>query len=54
MRHFAVLIWVIFAVLGAVPLAFITGLIHPDEKVSGLWLVIGAVLAGALSMAWVA
>jgi len=54
MRHVLLLVWGLLAVLGAVSLAFVTGLVHPDEKVNGLWLVIGVVLAGALSMAWVA
>ena len=38
------------AVLGSVALAFVTGLVNPNEKVNGLWLVVAAgcvyVLAG--------
>jgi carbon starvation protein len=30
------------AILGAVALAFVTGLVNPHEKVNGLWLVVAA------------
>jgi carbon starvation protein len=36
------LLWALLAILGAVALAFVTGLVHPDEKVNGLWLVVAA------------
>jgi carbon starvation protein len=36
-------LWVFLAILGAVALAFVTGLINPHEKVNGLWLVVAAV-----------
>ena len=42
-RHFLLLIWGLVAILGAVALAFVTGLINPHEKVNGLWLVVAAV-----------
>jgi carbon starvation protein len=32
--------WACVAVLGAVALAFVTGLVNPHEKVSGSWPVI--------------
>ncbi|ALA57046.1 carbon starvation protein A [Nitrospira moscoviensis] len=35
-------LWGLFAVLGAVALAFVTGLVNPYEKVNGLWLVVAA------------
>jgi hypothetical protein len=35
--------WAIIAIMGAVALAFVTGLAHPNEKVNGLWLVVAAV-----------
>ena len=36
------ILWAFLAVLGAVALAFVTGLVNPDEKVNGLWLVVAA------------
>jgi carbon starvation protein len=36
------LLWVLLAMIGAVALAFVTGLVHPDEKVNGLWMVVAA------------
>jgi carbon starvation protein len=42
MKAAANLLWILCAVLGAVALAFVTGLVHPDEKVNGLWLVVAA------------
>ncbi|WP_455245523.1 carbon starvation CstA family protein [Petrachloros mirabilis] len=36
------LLWVLLAILGAVALAFVTGLVNPTEKVNGLWLVVAA------------
>ncbi len=41
-RHLLSLIWGIVAILGAIALAFVTGLVHPHEKVNGLWLVVAA------------
>jgi carbon starvation protein len=35
-------LWGLLAVLGAVSLAFVTGLVNPREKVNGLWLVVAA------------
>jgi carbon starvation protein len=35
-------LWAILAVLGAVILAFMTGLVNPHEKVNELWLVVAA------------
>lgn len=36
-KHLLVLMWGLVAVLGAVALAFVTGLANPNEKVSGVW-----------------
>ena len=41
-RHFLVLIWGLVAILGSVALAFVVGLVNPQEKVNGLWLVVAA------------
>src|SRR5690349_25051773 len=41
-RHFLLAIWGLTAILGAIALAHVTGLINPDEKVNGLWLVVAA------------
>ncbi len=35
-------VWVFLALVGAVALAFVTGLVNPHEKVNGLWLVVAA------------
>ena len=35
-------LWVLLAILGAVALAFVAGLVNPQEKVNGLWLVVAA------------
>ncbi len=35
-------LWVILALLGAVALAHVVGLVDPNEKVNGLWLVVAA------------
>jgi carbon starvation protein len=35
-------LWAVLAILGAVALAFVTGFVHPNEKVNGLWLVVAA------------
>ncbi len=58
MQLVSALIWVLLAILGAVALAFVTGLINPDEKVNGLWLVVAAaciyVLAFRFYARWIA
>ncbi|WP_447599623.1 carbon starvation CstA family protein [Nitrospira sp. Nam80] len=58
MQLASALIWPLFAILGAVALAFITGLINPNEKVNGLWLVVAAaciyVLAFRFYARWIA
>ena len=41
-KHFLVLLWGMVAILGAVGLSFVTGLVNPNEKVNGLWLVVAA------------
>jgi carbon starvation protein len=50
--------WGLLAVLGSVALAFVTGLVHPHEKVNGLWLVVAAaciyVLAFRFYSRWLA
>ncbi len=52
------LLWALLAILGAVALAFVTGLVHPEEKVNGLWLVVAAsciyVLAFRFYGRWIA
>jgi carbon starvation protein len=35
-------LWGFLAVLGSVALAFVVGLVNPQEKVNGLWLVVAA------------
>ncbi len=35
-------LWGFLAVLGSVALAFVVGLVSPNEKVNGLWLVVAA------------
>ena len=42
MSALKLVLWGFFAVLGAVALAFVVGLVHPQEKVNGLWLVVAA------------
>ncbi|MBX9719960.1 MAG: hypothetical protein K2X81_01075, partial [Candidatus Obscuribacterales bacterium] len=36
------LLWVFLSVLGALALAHVVGVVNPDEKVNGLWLVVAA------------
>lgn len=43
MSALKLVLWGVVAVLGSVALAFVTGLMHPHEKVNGLWLVVAAV-----------
>ena len=38
----SLVLWAFLAILGAVALAFVTGLVNPTEKVNGLWLVVAA------------
>src|SRR5262245_66198883 len=42
MKLASTLLWALLAVLGAVALALVTDLVHPQEKVNGLWLVVAA------------
>ena len=42
-------LWASLAILGAVALAFVVGLVNPQEKVNGLWLVIAAAYIYALA-----
>jgi carbon starvation protein len=42
MSALKLVLWVFLAVLGSVALAFVVGLINPQEKVNGLWLVVAA------------
>jgi carbon starvation protein len=58
MSALKLVLWGFLATLGAVALAFITGLINPHEKVNGLWLVVAAaciyVLAFRFYGRWIA
>ena len=36
------LLWVLLSILGALALAHVVGVVNPDEKVNGLWLVVAA------------
>jgi len=40
MSALKLVLWGFLAVLGSVALAFVTGLVNPQEKVNGLWLVV--------------
>jgi carbon starvation protein len=42
-------LWGFLALLGAVALAFVTGLVSPHEKVNGLWLVVAAACINVLA-----
>jgi len=42
MSALKLVLWGFIAVLGSVALAFVVGLINPQEKVNGLWLVVAA------------
>ena len=35
-------VWAFLAILGAVSLAFVVGLVNPQGKVNGLWLLVAA------------
>ena len=36
------LLWVLLSILGALALAHVVGVVNPNEKVNGLWLVVAA------------
>jgi carbon starvation protein len=42
MSALKLVLWGFLAVLGSVALAFVVGLVNPQEKVNGLWLVAAA------------
>ncbi len=42
MSALKLVLWGFLAVLGSVALAFVVGLVNPNEKVNGLWLVVAA------------
>ena len=42
MSALKLVLWAVLAILGAVALAFVVGLVNPQEKVNGLWLVVAA------------
>ena len=42
-------LWGFLSLLGAVALAFVTGLVNTQEKVNGLWLVVAAACIYALA-----
>jgi len=42
MKAAATLLWMLLSILGAFALAHVVGVINPDEKVNGLWLVVAA------------
>ena len=52
------LLWALLSVLGGIALAFVTGLVNPNEKLNGLWLVVAAsciyVLAYRFYGRWIA
>ncbi len=58
MKFMFVLLWGLLSILGALALAHVTGLVHPHEKVNGLWLVVAAtciyVLAYRFYGRWIA
>jgi carbon starvation protein len=58
MSALKLVLWALFGILGAASLAFVTGLVNPNEKVNGLWLVVAAaciyVLAFRFYSRWLA
>ena len=42
MSALKLVLWGFLAVLGSIALAFVVGLVNPQEKVNGLWLVVAA------------
>jgi carbon starvation protein len=58
MSALKLVLWAFVAILGAVALAFVVGVVNPNEKVNGLWLVVAAaciyVLAFRFYGRWIA
>ena len=58
MSAFKLVLWAFLAILGAVALAHVVGVVSPNEKVNGLWLVVAAaciyVLAYRFYGRWIA
>ena len=58
MSALKLVLWAFLAILGAVALAYVVGVISPNEKVNGLWLVVAAariyVLAFRFYGRWIA
>lgn len=46
------LLWVLLSTLGAVALAYVVGLVNPNEKVNGLWLVVAAAGLSCAMNSW--
>jgi carbon starvation protein len=42
MSALKLVLWGFLAVLGSVALTFVVALVHPQERVNGLWLVVAA------------
>ena len=42
MSAFKLVLWAFLAILGALALAHVVGVVNPNEKVNGLWLVVAA------------
>ena len=42
MSALKLVLWAFLAILGAVALAHVVGVVNPNEKVNGLWLVVAA------------
>lgn len=36
-------LWILLSILGALALAHVVGVVNPNEKVNGLWLVVAAI-----------
>ena len=49
MSALKLMLWGILALVGAIARAFVPGLVHPSEKVNGLWLVVAAACIYALA-----
>ncbi len=52
MSTLKLVLWGFLAVLGSVALAVVTGLVHPNEKVNGLWLVVAAAGLSCAMNSW--
>ncbi|HZS11081.1 MAG TPA: carbon starvation CstA family protein, partial [Nitrospirales bacterium] len=50
MRPVVMFGWGLLAILAAVAFAIVTGVLHPGERVNGLWLVIAAACCYALGL----